>query len=42
MIVTTAVHDADRLAAVRALGPDVMMQKPIDLAGLLKLLQPLN
>ncbi len=42
VIVTTAVGDDARLAAVRALGPDVLMQKPIDLAGLLKLLQPLN
>ncbi len=42
VVVTTAVHDAARLADVRALGPDLVMQKPIDLAGLLQVLQPLN
>ncbi len=42
VVVTTAVHDAARLADVRALGPDLVMQKPIDLAGLLRAIQPLN
>ena len=42
VVVTTAVHDATRLAAIRALGPDLVMQKPIDLAGLLSVLKPMN
>jgi DNA-binding response OmpR family regulator len=42
VVVTTAVHDVARLAAVRALGPDLLMQKPIDLADLLTVLKPLN
>ncbi len=42
VIVTSAVHDDARLAAVHALGPDLMMQKPIDLAGLLRALLPMN
>lgn len=42
VVVTTAVHDPARLAEVRALQPDLVMQKPIDLAGLLRVLQPLN
>ena len=42
VVITTAVHDLARLAAVRGLGPDVILQKPIDLAGLLTVLRPLN
>lgn len=42
VIVTSAVHDPDRLSAVRALAPDVMLQKPIDLVGLFRVLNPPN
>ncbi len=42
VVVTTAVHDVAHLAAVRAMNPEVVLQKPIDLAVLLKIIQPLN
>ena len=42
VVVTTAVGDSDRLAAVRAMNPDVLLQKPIDLASLLRGLSPVN
>jgi DNA-binding response OmpR family regulator len=42
VIVTTAVHDDARLDAVRAMRPDVLLQKPIDLPSLLRVLGPLN
>jgi DNA-binding response OmpR family regulator len=42
VLVTTAVSDPGRLAAVRGLAPDVVMQKPIDLHDLLKLIVPPN
>ena len=42
VVVTTAMNEGDRLTAVRALGPDVLLQKPIDLASLLRAMKPLN
>ena len=38
VLVTTAVSDPTRLGEVRRLTPDVLMQKPIDLHDLLKLI----
>jgi two-component system response regulator RegA len=38
VLVTTAVSDPARLSEVRRLTPDVLMQKPIDLHDLLKLI----
>ena len=42
VLVTTAVSDPERLRALRALGPDVILQKPIDLNALLKLIETPN
>jgi DNA-binding NarL/FixJ family response regulator len=42
VLVTTAVIDSDRLDQVRAMDPEVILQKPIDLPRLLTLMQPLN
>jgi two-component system response regulator TctD len=42
VLVLTAVSDPDRLTALTALKPDAFMQKPIDLARMLSLMQPQN
>jgi DNA-binding response OmpR family regulator len=42
VLVTTAVSDPERLRALRVLGPDVILQKPIDLNALLKLIEAPN
>jgi DNA-binding response OmpR family regulator len=42
VLVTTAVSNPERLRALRSLGPDVILQKPIDLSALLKLIETPN
>jgi DNA-binding response OmpR family regulator len=42
VLVTTAVNDQDRLRSVREQHPDAILQKPIDLSKLLRMLEPLH
>lgn len=42
VLVITAVNDPDQLAAVAAFMPETVLQKPIDLPGMLSLMQPQN
>ncbi len=42
VVVTTAVSEPDRLRAVHALKPEIVLQKPIDLSVLLNSLRPMN
>jgi DNA-binding response OmpR family regulator len=42
VVVITAVSDPDRLAAVHALKPEAIMQKPIDLPRMLSLMKQHN
>ena len=42
VFVTTAVSEPDRLRAVHALKPDLVLQKPIDLSALFNSLKPFH
>jgi two-component system OmpR family response regulator len=42
VLVTTAVSDPGRLGKVCQLRPEAVLQKPIDVARLLKMIEPVN
>jgi CheY-like chemotaxis protein len=42
VLVTTGISDPQRLAAVRHLGPELLLKKPIDLEELLRSIEPVN
>lgn len=42
VMVITAVSDPDRLRAVASLSPEIVMQKPIDLARMLDMMRPIH